>query len=321
MKKILSIVLPLTITVSAYSQNTFPSSGNAGAGTLTPSQQLTVKGNLNIEDPTGGKYIGFGVPGVNEYNSIGSLYSSAVLALSHGLKPHGNQGALVYSHPEMSRSAITIGGYSETGIKFYTKDVTGETVGAIFNDAPRMMISNNGNVGIGTTNPLQKFVVSNNNADGLEVYLNQPTGLVGLQAYNRTTSSYSKMQFDASHFSFSIGNVGIGTTDSQGYRLAVNGNIKAREIKVDNTNWPDYVFSRDYQLPTLQETEKHIKDKGHLPGIPTAAEVKANGIDLGEMNAKLLQKIEELTLHLIEKDKEIKALLKDVATLKKDKSN
>jgi hypothetical protein len=100
------------------------------------------------------------------------------------------------------------------------------------------------------------------------------------------------------------GNVGIGTAFPV-EKLAVNGNVRAKEVKVENANWPDYVFAKDYQLPTLQQTQQHIKEKGHLPGIPSAAEVKANGIDLGEMNAKLLQKIEELTLHLIDKEKEI----------------
>ncbi|MNY20249.1 hypothetical protein D3C86_1537210 [compost metagenome] len=113
------------------------------------------------------------------------------------------------------------------------------------------------------------------------------------------------------------GNVGIGTDDSRGYKLAVNGKIRAQEIKVEASPWPDYVFARDYQLPTLQETEKHIKDKGHLPGIPSAAEVKANGIDLGEMNAKLLQKIEELTLHLIEREKRDKQQQLQIEQLQK----
>jgi len=95
------------------------------------------------------------------------------------------------------------------------------------------------------------------------------------------------------------GNVGIGTLDPK-ERLSVNGKIRAQEIKVETANWPDYVFTKDYQLPSLSETEDHIKEKGHLPGIPSAEEVKTNGVDLGEMNAKLLKKIEELTLYLIE---------------------
>jgi len=99
------------------------------------------------------------------------------------------------------------------------------------------------------------------------------------------------------------GNVGIGTLDPK-ERLSVNGKIRAHEIKVETANWPDYVFAKDYRLPSLRETEKHIKEKGHLPGIPSAEEVKANGVNLGEMNTKLLKKIEELTLHLIEQNKQ-----------------
>jgi len=104
---------------------------------------------------------------------------------------------------------------------------------------------------------------------------------------------------------YSTGNMGIGTTDTKGYKLAVNGKIRTQEIKVETTNWPDYVFANDYQLPSLKETEEHIKKKGHLPGIPSAEEVKAHGVSLGEMNAKLLQKIEEMTLIMIQLNKKV----------------
>jgi len=103
------------------------------------------------------------------------------------------------------------------------------------------------------------------------------------------------------------GNVGIGTVNPT-ERLSVKGKIRAQEIKVETANWPDYVFDKDYQVPSLKETEQHIKEKGHLPGIPSAEEVKINGVDLGEMNAKLLRKIEELTLHLIDLDKKVNNL-------------
>ncbi len=113
------------------------------------------------------------------------------------------------------------------------------------------------------------------------------------------------------------GNVGIGTL-APTEKLSVNGKIRAKEVKVEIANWPDFVFAKSYTLPTLQEIEAHIKEKGRLPGISSAEEVKANGVDLGDMNAKLLQKIEELTLHLIEKDKQMREIIKENALQKKD---
>jgi len=77
-----------------------------------------------------------------------------------------------------------------------------------------------------------------------------------------------------------------------------------------NTGWADYVFLPDYQLPTLQEVERHIREKGHLKDIPSEKEVEKEGVDLGEMNKKLLAKVEELTLYLIEQNKKLEALEK-----------
>ncbi len=103
------------------------------------------------------------------------------------------------------------------------------------------------------------------------------------------------------------GNVGIGTEQPGDWKLAVNGKIRAKEIKVE-TGWSDFVFFDDYKLPTLKEVEKHINTYGHLKDIPSAKEVEENGIQLGEMNSKLLQKIEELTLYTIQQDKKIETL-------------
>jgi len=99
------------------------------------------------------------------------------------------------------------------------------------------------------------------------------------------------------------GNLGIGTTTPR-ERLSVNGNIRAREVKVETANWPDYVFEECYVLTPLSELETYIKTNKHLPGIPSAREAEADGIGLAEMNRKLLEKVEELTLHLIEREKD-----------------
>lgn len=199
----------------------------------------------------------------------------------------------------------------------YLQFMTNSNVGG---NAPqvRMHISESGNVGVGTTNPQQKFVVSNNGAEGFELYFNQPSNVVGLQSYNRSSNVYSKMQLDASQFSFMYGNVGIGISNPSN-KLDVKGTIHSQEVKVDMNDWSDFVFKKEYNLPTLEEVEKQIAEKGHLKNIPSEKEVLENGINLGEMNAKLLQKIEEMTLYMIEMKKDINILKEENKVLKANK--
>jgi hypothetical protein len=116
------------------------------------------------------------------------------------------------------------------------------------------------------------------------------------------------------------GNVGIGTTTPDS-KLAVNGTIHSKEVKVDLTGWPDYVFKKEYILPTLDQVEKYIAEKGHLENIPSEEEVLKNGVNLGEMNAKLLQKIEELTLYMIEMKKENESLKNNQKNLEERMKN
>ncbi|MBK1442602.1 hypothetical protein JHJ32_21560 [Parapedobacter sp. ISTM3] len=99
-----------------------------------------------------------------------------------------------------------------------------------------------------------------------------------------------------------IGDVGIGTTNPQA-KLAVNGNILAKEVKVKtDISVPDYVFAPEYELPALADVEAYVKEHRHLPEIPSAKDIERDGLDLAEMNLLLLKKVEELTLHLIEKE-------------------
>ncbi|WP_412850325.1 cell wall anchor protein [Chryseobacterium sp. PMSZPI] len=112
---------------------------------------------------------------------------------------------------------------------------------------------------------------------------------------------------------FNTEKVTIGTDqydNDSNFILYVKKGIKAQQVKVENpaaNGWADYVFKKDYQLRTLEEVEKHISEKGHLPNIPSAKEVEKDGINLGEMDAKLLEKIEELTLYSIEQNKQLKS--------------
>lgn len=116
----------------------------------------------------------------------------------------------------------------------------------------------------------------------------------------------------------SNGNVGIGTpTPSE--KLAVNGKIRAQEIRVDAGPWPDYVFQEGYALTPLDSLEQFVKTNKHLPNISSAFQVEKEGVELGELNKQLLQKVEELTLYLIDQHKEIRNLKAEMKALKDGK--
>lgn len=112
------------------------------------------------------------------------------------------------------------------------------------------------------------------------------------------------------------GNLGVGTVNPTS-RLSVNGDIKAKEVKVELTGWSDFVFKPAYNLLPLNQLESYILENGHLPEVPDEKEVLTNGIELGAMNAKLLQKIEELTLYVIDLNKKLLDQEKLIESLRK----
>lgn len=119
------------------------------------------------------------------------------------------------------------------------------------------------------------------------------------------------------------GNVGLGTTQPGSYKLAVEGVIGARKVVVTQASWADYVFHKSYVLPSLQQVSAFISLNHHLPGVPSAKEVKEQGLDIAGNQAILLKKIEELTLYSIDQDKrlekqqnELKAQRKEIDELK-----
>ena len=208
------------------------------------------------------------------------------------------------------------------------------------NDLCRMAISTDGNVGIGTTTPRQMLHVVDGNilisrtanrapgsTNGSLLFgdtatTGDPYGEWGIEYVDSEDEGYGLNFWRPWSYEYGTlnnclflkdnGNIGIGTHDPQA-KLAVNGEILAKSVRVNtgSTYWPDYVFGKDYNLMSLRELEQYVNANKHLPGIPSAQEVEEQGdIDLGTMNALLLEKVEELTRYVIDLQNQIDELKK-----------
>lgn len=255
----------------------------------------------------------------------------------------GNYGLGWYYEPSNPAPYGYLSGYS--GLRFFAEG------------QPRMILNAPGNLGIGTLNPISRLNIAGGDESitlgDHSASLNQkgiffpgfrdvvpnyfgasieavpewlccnfpgPGGYPGIKNMGFNFNIHGNPDLaDSKITAMSInamGNVGIGTITPK-ERLSVNGNIRAKEIKVEAENWPDYVFYKDYELLSLPELQSYIKENGHLPEIPSAVKVERDGFAIGDMNKRLLKKIEELTLYLLDKDSELKAQNQKIISLEK----
>ncbi len=282
--------------------------GSVGIGTTTPTNTLDVNGSFRvrnlIEMSTNTDFIwnAYYANGGWKYRAngfAGGFYQDGTGGLAFNIAPNGTaDGTLTFQR------AFTI--------------------------------LNNGNFGIGTTSPSEKLEVAGNvRVNGNFNIINTTNKIVGFDDPANYYIGYYPVTGTAGlniHWfggirlgdktgdvmQISDGNVGIGTTDTKGYKLAVGGEMIAERVVVKlKATWPDYVFKTGYSLRTLSEVERFVKTNNHLPDVPSEAEVKEKGIDMEQMNATLLKKVEELTLYMIELQKQNDLLKKRMDGLEK----
>ena len=248
----LALVCVVLLPGSALAQNTFPSSGNVGIGTTSPSSTLEV---------------------VTSYSS----------------NPRG----------------ITVTNTSAGGGQIWLRRNVGSAVASGDMLGSLTLDGWNGSAyGLGAGGAIIRGMATENWGSSA-----MGGGILFTTTPNGSTAPAERMRIDQS------GNVGIGTTAPQ-YKLSVNGTIGAKEVIITNTGWADYVFGPDYRLKPLKEIASFVQANHHLPGIPTAAEVQENGISVGEGQSKLLAKVEELTLHMIQAEERNDRLEQEIRQLR-----
>lgn len=331
--------------------NTFPSSGNVGVGTISPGAKLYVISNTGSPGDFNG-YPGYIVGGYwpngiipetiiehpNSSTSIGGQYTyRGGLGLGQGVGIYSVNpnpaGSIYYGDIRFHTTYWNGSGYVNADRMII--DQAGNVGIGTVSPGSKLDVNGSGNFqGVITSTLGGNNVIFSNTSVGSgysygRIYGASSSMIWGVEAsttahvFNETSNNASIIgNISNTPFQFATnatvratidasGNVGIGTTNPT-EKLSVNGNIKARKLIVTQNNWPDYVLKPGYKLKPLFEVERFIKQKNHLPDIPSEKEVLEKGVNVGENQTLLLKKIEELTLYIIDQQKQINELKKQI---------
>ena len=290
--------------------------GNVGIGIANPQARLNVQGGLQVGLNSDDYYSQLGANGLifnrpgtsyidfkDNSNSLSFRQGSSYNTVMH-LSSSRNVGIGTINPSEK----LEINDGNTTSIKLGTTDSAGnyELKITAKHDYSNKFSFNYGGVAL-----MQEKVIADVGGNGISNSKLYFSNYYGIGFGTHTTNVNSKNDIDfyisGSGDANGSGNIGIGTTAiPTGYKLAVAGKVITEEVKVKlQSSWPDYVFKKDYNLLSVEEVEEYIKKYGHLPKMPSAKEVEKEGFELGEMNKKLLEKIEELTLYTINQEKKI----------------
>ncbi|MDH6252223.1 hypothetical protein M2347_001950 [Chryseobacterium sp. H1D6B] len=270
------------------------------------------------------------------WDGVNTLEYNANNQINPGWHPQAAVKAQYFDQPFDGANFTDYSSFVTSEAKFNQFKSTGTQWWIICSNIPSFSSSissdvNTHNVGIGTDNPLQKLDVrggaissQDNTDEGGTLILENTTKTSPNTAkkwtlYNMTGTYGNSLQFwnysaDGAMFASRL------KISDEG-NMALYGKFEAKEIKVTLTPTADFVFEENYSLPKLEEIEKHIKEKKHLPEIASAKEMEKEGVNVGEFQIKLLQKIEELTLYTIEQNKQLKKVQKDNEKLMLDVEN